>query len=129
MAQCWIMSLGKLKTICKQGQRIAVTIGAQVVYGGTGLDPRDRTPEATLAVADRLAPGFAEAMRSARIVAVEPKGAAVVDPFAPRGPADPSAWFGAPDRIRLSYALELPKIQEGLARIGEYIQDKKDWLL
>ena len=33
--------------------------------GGTGLAPRDRTPEATLAVADRLAPGFAEAMRAA----------------------------------------------------------------
>jgi len=32
--------------------------------GGTGLAPRDRTPEATLAVADRLAPGFAEAMRA-----------------------------------------------------------------
>ena len=33
--------------------------------GGTGLAPRDRTPEATLAVADRIAPGLAEAMRSA----------------------------------------------------------------
>lgn len=35
--------------------------------GGTGLAPRDCTPEATLAVADRLAPGFAEAMRSASL--------------------------------------------------------------
>jgi len=33
--------------------------------GGTGLAPRDRTPEATLAVIDRLAPGFPEAMRAA----------------------------------------------------------------
>lgn len=32
--------------------------------GGTGLAPRDRTPEATTAVADRLVPGFAEAMRA-----------------------------------------------------------------
>jgi aspartate aminotransferase len=38
------------------------------------------------------------------------------------------AWFGAPGRIRLSYALELPKIKEGLAQIEEYIKDKKDWL-
>lgn len=35
--------------------------------GGTGLAPRDHTPEATLAVADRPAPGFAEAMRSASL--------------------------------------------------------------
>ena len=31
--------------------------------GGTGFAPRDVTPEATLSVVDRLAPGFAEAMR------------------------------------------------------------------
>jgi len=31
--------------------------------GGTGFAPRDVTPEATLAVVDRLAPGIAEAMR------------------------------------------------------------------
>jgi len=32
--------------------------------GGTGLGPRDVTPEATLSVVDRLVPGFAEAMRA-----------------------------------------------------------------
>ncbi len=31
--------------------------------GGTGLSPRDSTPEATIAIADRLVPGFAEEMR------------------------------------------------------------------
>ena len=31
--------------------------------GGTGFSPRDVTPEATLAVAERRAPGIAEAMR------------------------------------------------------------------
>lgn len=35
--------------------------------GGTGLAPRDHTPEATTAVADRFVPGFAEAMRAASL--------------------------------------------------------------
>ncbi len=35
--------------------------------GGTGFSPRDVTPEATLAVVERIAPGLAEAMRSASL--------------------------------------------------------------
>ena len=31
--------------------------------GGTGLGPRDVTPEATEAIADKMIPGFAEEMR------------------------------------------------------------------
>lgn len=34
-----------------------------VTTGGTGLSPRDVTPEATLSVVDRVAPGFAEIVR------------------------------------------------------------------
>ncbi|GAC1513035.1 MAG: MogA/MoaB family molybdenum cofactor biosynthesis protein [Chloroflexota bacterium] len=36
--------------------------------GGTGLGPRDVTPEATLAVATRLVPGIAEAIRAAGLL-------------------------------------------------------------
>ncbi len=36
-----------------------------VTTGGTGLGPRDVTPEATAAVCDRLVPGIGEAMRTA----------------------------------------------------------------
>ena len=35
-----------------------------ITTGGTGLTPRDVTPEATLDVVDRIVPGFAEAMRA-----------------------------------------------------------------
>ena len=34
-----------------------------VTSGGTGFSPRDLTPEATMAVADRTAPGIAEYIR------------------------------------------------------------------
>jgi molybdenum cofactor synthesis domain-containing protein len=36
-----------------------------VTTGGTGFAPRDVTPEATIAVCERLAPGIPEAMRAA----------------------------------------------------------------
>lgn len=39
--------------------------------GGTGLGPRDRTPEATAAACERLVPGIAETLR-ARSLAVTP---------------------------------------------------------
>lgn len=43
--------------------------GLVVTTGGTGFGPRDLTPEGTLAVLERLAPGIAEATRS-----ISPKG-------------------------------------------------------
>lgn len=43
--------------------------GLVVTTGGTGFSPTDVTPEATLAVLDRQAPGLAEAMR-----ATDPRG-------------------------------------------------------
>ena len=30
-------------------------------------------------------------------------------------------WFGAPDRVRFSYALDTNKIEEGLRRINKYL--------
>jgi aspartate aminotransferase len=34
-------------------------------------------------------------------------------------------WFGAPGTIRLSYALDIEKIDEGLRRIKSYLSEKK----
>ena len=52
--------------------RLSDQIGADVVLtnGGTGLGPRDVTPEATEAVLRRRAPGIPEAMRAQSLVHV-----------------------------------------------------------
>ena len=47
-----------LHELCHQEYALIVTAG------GTGLGPRDVTPEATLRVIDRQVPGLAEAMRA-----------------------------------------------------------------
>lgn len=42
-------------------------VAVVVTTGGTGMGPRDRTPEATQAVCDYLVPGIGEAMRAASL--------------------------------------------------------------
>ncbi|MDR1318251.1 MAG: MOSC domain-containing protein [Treponema sp.] len=49
----------EMKKICDGGFADLV-----LTTGGTGLSPRDRMPEATLAVAERLVPGIPEALRA-----------------------------------------------------------------
>ncbi len=47
----------RLRRACEEGFVLVVTTG------GTGLSPRDTTPEATLAVIERAVPGIPELMR------------------------------------------------------------------
>ena len=49
----------KLKSLCDE-----TDINVIITTGGTGLSPRDVTPEATLSVCDRIVPGLMEASRA-----------------------------------------------------------------
>ena len=48
---------GAVRSWCEEGYNLVLTTG------GTGLSPRDVTPEALLGVADKIVPGFGEMMR------------------------------------------------------------------
>ena len=50
---------------CELRACVAADVALVLTTGGTGFSPRDVTPEATLAVCERLAPGIPEAMRAA----------------------------------------------------------------
>jgi molybdopterin adenylyltransferase len=53
---------GRLRDWCDGGD-----VDVVVACGGTGVSPRDVTPEATADVVDRMLPGFGEAMRAASL--------------------------------------------------------------
>jgi molybdopterin adenylyltransferase len=50
--------------IARAIEELAAGVAVVLTTGGTGLGPRDVTPEATASVLDRLAPGIAEAIRT-----------------------------------------------------------------
>ena len=52
----------EMRIICDEGKADLI-----LTTGGTGLSPRDWTPEATLDVVERLVPGIPEAMRLASL--------------------------------------------------------------
>ncbi|MBW1991802.1 MAG: MogA/MoaB family molybdenum cofactor biosynthesis protein [Deltaproteobacteria bacterium] len=84
--------------------------------GGTGFTPRDITPEATLAVAERLAPGIPEAMRAAGLAhtprAMLSRGVAVL-----RGGTLIINLPGSPKGARESLEAVLPALPHALEKL------------
>ena len=90
--------------------------------GGTGFGPRDTTPEATLAVAHRNAPGIAEAIRSAslRITphAMLGRGVSVI-----RGKTLIINLPGSPKACMESMDVFLDAIPHGMALLRDEVED------
>jgi len=89
-----------------------------VTTGGTGLGPRDNTPEATLAVIEREAPGLAEAMRMETLkltpMAMISRGVCGV-----RSGALIINLPGSPKGVRESFAVIAPVLNHAIALLED----------
>ncbi|WP_407382967.1 molybdenum cofactor biosynthesis protein B [Ruminococcus sp.] len=92
---------------CEQGIHLIITTG------GTGFSPRDVTPEATIAVIEREAPGIAEYMRQ-RSMEITPRGMLSRGIAGIRGSSLIVNLPGSPKAARENLGFILPHLTHGL---------------
>lgn len=98
--------------------------GAQLILttGGTGVGPRDRTPEGTLPVLDRLLPGVAELLRARGVehsahAALSRGLVGVIDAADGSGGALIANLPGSPNAVREGAEVLLPLAQHVLDQL------------
>ena len=103
------------ETIQKTMREMADEMGVHLILttGGTGFSKRDVTPEATLAVIDRRAPGIPEAMRAISL-RVTPRAMLSRAEAGLRGDTLIVNLPGSPKAIAETLAEILPSIEHGL---------------
>jgi molybdopterin adenylyltransferase len=99
-----------LTELCEVAELVLTT-------GGTGLGPRDVTPEATAEVVERVAPGIAEAIR-ADAVAKTPHGLLSRGLAGVRGRTLVVNLPGSTGGCRDGYAVLRPALEHALALLG-----------
>ena len=100
---------GKLLYLCD-----IVKADVVLTTGGTGLSPRDVTPEATLRVCDRQVPGIAEAMR-VRTAEQAPRSMLSRGVAVTRGQTLIVNFPGSPKAVRECMDIVLPVLKHAAA--------------
>ena len=103
---------------------MADTLGLDLILttGGTGMSPRDVTPEATLAVVDRQVPGIPEAMR-ARSLQITSRAMLSRAVAGMRGRTLIINLPGSPKGVQECLEVILPALEHGLAIMkGEAVE-------
>ena len=100
---------GKLLYLCD-----IVKADVVLTTGGTGLSPRDVTPEATLRVCDRQVPGIAEAMR-VRTAEKAPRSMLSRGVAVTRGQTLIVNFPGSPKAVRECMDIVLPVLKHAAA--------------
>ena len=103
---------------------MADTLGLDLILttGGTGMSPRDVTPEATLAVVDRQVPGIPEAMR-ARSLEITSRAMLSRAVAGMRGRTLIINLPGSPKGVQECLEVILPALEHGLAIMkGEAVE-------
>lgn len=93
-----------------------------ITSGGTGLSPRDRTPQATAAVIDYEVPGIAEAIRAASMA--HTKSAMLSRALA--GVRDRTLIMnlpGSPKAVAESLDVVLPVLPHALELLADHVED------
>jgi molybdenum cofactor synthesis domain-containing protein len=101
------------EAVAELADRVALVL----TTGGTGLGPRDVTPEATLDVVDRVAPGIAEALR-ADSIAKTPHGLLSRGAAGVRGAALVVNLPGSTGGCRDGYAVLRPALEHALSLLA-----------
>lgn len=114
-----IVTVKSKKSRIRQAIETAVVGGVDLVLtvGGTGVGPRDKTPEATRAVLDQLVPGIAQAVRSSGL------GCGAVDAATSRGIAGVSG-----STVIVNLAGSRPAIRDGMATLAPLVHHVIDEL-
>ncbi|MDR7868123.1 MAG: MogA/MoaB family molybdenum cofactor biosynthesis protein [Sporomusaceae bacterium] len=104
------------EALSKEMVNMADTLAVDLILttGGTGLSPRDVTPEATLAVIDRHVPGIPEAMR-AKSLEVTSRAMLSRAVAGVRGRTLIINLPGSPKGVKECLEVVLPALEHGLA--------------